>query len=93
MNIHGILKITAVGNLSTATLDDILKSIKYDLCNSKYGEDLYEIFENSYIKNNDLSSATRSIINSLFSKYEIIVLDANERELKSFLFHILKRRY
>ena len=82
---------TAVGNLSTATLDDILKSIKYDLCNSKYGEDLYEIFENSYIKNNDLSSATRSIINSLFSKYEIIVLDANERELKKlFISHFKK---
>ena len=68
-----------------------MKSIKYDLCNSKYGEDLYEIFENSYIKNNDLSSATRSIINSLFSKYEIIVLDANERELKKlFISHFKK---
>lgn len=82
---------TAVGNLSTGTLGDILKSVKYDLCNSKYGEDLYEIFENAYTKNNDLSSATSSIINSLFSKYQIIVLDANERELKKlFISHFKK---
>ena len=43
---------SAVGNLSTGTLVDILNSIKNDLCKNKYGEDLYGIFENAYTKNN-----------------------------------------
>ena len=82
---------SAVGNLSTGTLVDILNSIKNDLCKNKYGEDLYEIFENAYTKNNDLSSATSSIIGSLFSNHEIIVLDANERELKRLFVSHLKK--
>ena len=49
-------------------------------------EKIYMKFLKMYIKNNDLSSATSSIIGSLFSNHEIIVLDANERELKRLLF-------
>ena len=45
-------------------LHGITRSTVIDLCKNKYGEDLYEIFENAYTKNNDLSSATSSIIGS-----------------------------
>ena len=57
------------------SIDKIIDKIESQTLNSKNSEPLIKIFKNSYLKNNNLSSATRSLINQLFGEYGIVILD------------------
>ena len=58
----------AVGAISTESYNHF-QSIETHSCDSKNAEDLYRLLSDSYLENKDLASATRHLVNSLFSKY------------------------
>ncbi len=72
----------ATGRMTTQgfreTLDLILKKFPA----SKNEEFIRSILETAYLKNKSLANATRSMVHELFSEYGIVVLDADESDLK-----------
>ena len=64
----------AVGAISTKSMQSLFNQLKPILGDSKNAEDLYRLLSDSYLKNKDLASATRHLVNSLFSKYGLVVL-------------------
>lgn len=63
----------AVGRFSTKGLADLSKSLPGDA----------KIFTDAYSKNQNLSDAVRHYVNALFGDQGIVVLDADDKELKT----------
>ena len=80
----------AVGAISTSSLKPLFDELKPILGDSKEAEELYRLFCNSYLLNKDLASATRYLVNSLFSKYGLVVLDADSHRLKKTAISLIK---
>jgi len=78
-----------VGRLSTDGLDNVLGVFAKELGlgnNAKYIKDL---FENAYLKHNNLADATRYLANKLFGKQGLVIIDADTPDLKKlFVPHI-----
>ena len=63
----------AVGRFSTNGIESIFESIKEEL----------PLFKEAYTTNKNLADATRFIVNTLFSKYGLICLDADRKAFKN----------
>ena len=72
----------AVGHLSSKSLLSVLDQIKHVLCVTKHGNDLYNIFQYVYEKNDNYADATRSLLTSLFGDYGLVVVDGNHSKFK-----------
>jgi bacillithiol biosynthesis cysteine-adding enzyme BshC len=72
------------GKVGTFTLDGIdtfLSEIKQALGESEQGEKLNTLLNNTYSRNN-LAYATRYLVNELFGKYGLVVIDGDSKALK-----------
>ena len=72
-----------VGEFKTTGLKKISKEIKEHFPANNYSKELINLFEDSYIKFDSLSDATRNFVHVLFKKYNLIIIDANHKDLKS----------
>ncbi|OEK07727.1 bacillithiol biosynthesis cysteine-adding enzyme BshC [Flavivirga aquatica] len=72
----------AVGELSTEGLKQIFELLAKEFGNTKNANYLKMLFEEAYIKHHNLADATRFLANELFKDYGLVVIDANEAELK-----------
>jgi len=79
-----------VGAIPTNTLAPLLEELKDVLGTSEEATDLYTLLSNTYLNNNDLASATRSLVNNLFSKYGLVILDSNATSLKREAISLIK---
>jgi bacillithiol biosynthesis cysteine-adding enzyme BshC len=79
-----------VGRLSTEGLDEVLEKFKQDLGIGKNGEELKQLFEEAYLKHDNLASATRFLADKLFGAYGLVILDADDIELKRLLIPYIK---
>jgi bacillithiol biosynthesis cysteine-adding enzyme BshC len=70
----------AVGRFNTKGFDQLLNEIPGDT----------QIFKNAYLKNTKLSDATRQYVNDLFANEGLVVVDADNRALKSLLKDVIK---
>ncbi len=70
------------GRLNTADLKDVLAAYKGYLGISENGEKLAELVQKAYGTNLSLAAATRELVNGLFATEGLVILDADERELK-----------
>lgn len=73
----------AVGELDTNGLDEVFKVFSTEIGTSKNAEYLKNIFENAYLKHDNLTDATRFLVNELFSEYGLVIIDGNDKNLKS----------
>lgn len=73
----------AVGKLKTASLKSILYELKNLIGDSENANALLELFHNAYLNQPDLASATRYLVNELFGKYGLVIIDANDKHLKN----------
>jgi bacillithiol biosynthesis cysteine-adding enzyme BshC len=71
-----------VGRLSTEGLDTVLSVFSKELGIGKNAEWLKEIFEKAYLKHSNLADATRYLANELFGSEGLVILDADDAELK-----------
>ena len=81
----------AVGVMPTDSLRSVLDELREVLGTSEEAEALYSIFSDSYMGNPDLTSATRCMVNSLFSKFGLVVLDAGTINLKKEAVSLIKQ--
>jgi bacillithiol synthase len=71
-----------VGRLSTEGLADFLELYTQEIGHSTNANTIKKLFEDSYIKHNTLADATRYLANSLFGSEGLVVLDADNQDLK-----------
>ncbi len=73
----------AVGRFSTAELKEVYRVLSLELNTSKNADFLRELFKKGYTEHHNLADATRYVANALFGKYGLVILDADDRTLKT----------
>ena len=71
-----------VGRLSTEGLAEFLDIYAAELGSSTNANVLKKLFEEAYLKHEKLADATRFLADSLFSQYGLVILDADDADLK-----------
>jgi bacillithiol biosynthesis cysteine-adding enzyme BshC len=72
----------AVGELSNNGLDEVFELFSTALGNGKKADLLKELFAKSYLNHDNLAAATRFLANQLFKNYGLVIIDANDTDLK-----------
>ena len=81
----------AVGELHTNGLEEVFKIVSLELGQGANADFLKDLFKKSYLEHNNLADATRFLANELFKDYGLVILDANEPELKRLLIPFIKK--
>ncbi|REH01213.1 bacillithiol biosynthesis cysteine-adding enzyme BshC [Flavobacterium aquicola] len=71
-----------VGRLSTEGLKDFLEIYGQEIGSSTNANAIKKLFEDSYIKHDNLADATRYLANELFGASGLVILDADHQDLK-----------
>lgn len=71
-----------VGRLSTEGLSEIYDAFAALLPPSDQARELKTLFQKAYLEHHNLTDATRFLANALFAEYGLVILDADNRELK-----------
>jgi len=71
-----------VGKISTHSLSVFINEIKTLFPNSEHLPALLLLFEEEYLKSENISIATRKIVHALFSKYGLIMIEPDDVRLK-----------
>ena len=71
-----------VGRLSTKGLADFYEVFAQELGSGKNAETIKKLFQDSYLNHSNLTDATRFLANELFSEYGLVILDADNQDLK-----------
>lgn len=79
-----------VGRLSTEGLDRFFELFSKELGVGQNADNLRKMFGNAYLKHSNLADATRFLANELFGEYGLIILDADDAQLKQFLIPYIK---
>jgi bacillithiol biosynthesis cysteine-adding enzyme BshC len=72
----------ATGRLSTKSIREALNQYKGILGLNGYAPELAQMVETAYAKFDKLADATRFLVNALFSRYGLIIIDADDANLK-----------
>jgi bacillithiol biosynthesis cysteine-adding enzyme BshC len=72
----------AVGELNAEGLAEVHKQFCAEIGSTKTAKKLCDLFEESYLKHDNLADATRYLANELFAEYGLVIIDANSTDLK-----------
>lgn len=72
----------AVGHLSTEGLEEVFHLFSAEIGGGKDADYLKSLFENAYLKHENLTDATRYLANELFKDQGLVIVDAQEKQLK-----------
>ncbi len=78
-----------VGKISTQTMAPLLEELKPIFGESEHAKHLISLFERAYSNSKNLSDATRIVVHELFGAYGLVVLDADNKALKSEFLEIM----
>ena len=81
----------AVGRMSLDGFESLLSELKSALGLSKNAVKLISLFEKSYLNHDNLADATRYLVNELFGKYGLVILDGDEKRLKEQFISTIKK--
>lgn len=79
-----------VGRVSTQELKDVIEAFALGLGIGENASYLKELFENSYLKHNNLADATRFLANELFGDKGLVILDGADKTLKQLFIPFVK---
>lgn len=80
-----------VGRLSTDGLKDVSEVFASELGVGNNAAYLKELFDNSYLKHNNLADATRYLVNQLFGNKGLVILDGDDKTLKQLFIPFVKK--
>lgn len=72
----------AVGRLSTEGLEDFFKVFEKELGSNTNAKKIKELFQESYLEHTNLADATRFLADKLFGIFGLVILDADNTDLK-----------
>jgi len=81
----------AVGRMNLSEFESVLNELKSVLGESENTEKLLHLFENAYLRHQNLTQATRYLVNELFGRYGLVVLDGDDEKLKKQFIPIIKK--
>ncbi len=81
----------AVGRFNTNGLDKVLEIFAAEIGVGKNALELKKLFEEAYIKHENLADATRYLANELFKEYGLVIIDADQHDLKKLFVPIMER--
>ncbi|TJY36319.1 bacillithiol biosynthesis cysteine-adding enzyme BshC [Pontimicrobium aquaticum] len=79
-----------VGDLDTKDLDKVFETYSKELGQGTNANFLKQLFKNAYLNYKNLAEATRYIANELFKDFGLVVIDANNRNLKRLFIPYIK---
>jgi len=71
-----------VGRLSTKGLDEVFEVFSLELGLGKNAAFLRKLFQDAYVKHSNLAEATRFLANEIFGKTGLVIIDADDADLK-----------
>ncbi|WP_026714113.1 bacillithiol biosynthesis cysteine-adding enzyme BshC [Flavobacterium daejeonense] len=71
-----------VGRLSTDGLADFFEIFEQELGHSTNAETLKKLFQDAYLKHDNLADATRYLANALFGSHGLVIIDSDNADLK-----------
>ncbi|MFI5218348.1 MAG: bacillithiol biosynthesis cysteine-adding enzyme BshC [Bacteroidia bacterium] len=80
----------ACGRIPVETIKLVLKELKSIIGESENARKLLQLFEQSYLENKNLADATRYLLHNLFSKYGLVIIDGDDKNLKTLFSEIMK---
>ena len=72
----------AVGRFDTDGLEAVFEIISSEFGPGKYAEQLKQWFKDAYLNYDNLADATRYLANALFGDYGLVIIDADDSDLK-----------
>jgi bacillithiol synthase len=81
----------AVGMMKTTTLTGVLAELKSVLGESQNAQEIFNIIEKNYTQHAVYQDATQNLLNDLFGKYGLVVLNMNDAELKRLFIPFIKK--
>ena len=73
----------ALGKYSMKGINVALEDLKTIIGNSGNAADVMELFSKAYLEHQNYADATRYLVNELFWKYGLVILDADDKRLKN----------
>ena len=80
-----------VGRLSTDGLADFFEVYGKELGSVKNEETIKKLFQESYLNHSNLAEATHYLANELFGEYGLVILDADNQDLKRIFIPYIKK--
>lgn len=80
----------AVGKVNTKDLKEFFRIFSNEIQGSDNGNFLLELFEKSYLQHDNLTDATRYLVNELFKNKGLVIIDGDSAKLKSQFTSIIK---
>ena len=81
----------AVGRMNLDGFESLLSELKSVLGTSENADKLISLFEKSYLNHDNLADATRYLVNELFGKYGLVILDGDDKRLKEQFISTIKK--
>ena len=81
----------AVGRMNLVGFESLLTELKSVLGTSENADKLISLFEKSYLNHDNLADATRYLVNELFGKYGLVILDGDDKRLKEQFISTIKK--
>ena len=75
----------AVGRMDLKGIDKVFEQFQNDLNTSKNSQQLKDLINKSYLSSDNLSQATQKLVQELFGEFGLLMLDADDVELKKFM--------
>ena len=75
-------EIDAVGYLSTEGLDEVFELFSAEIGGGEAADHLKSLFKKAYLEHTNLTEATRYLANELFKQYGLVIMGAQQAELK-----------
>ncbi len=73
----------SVGDFKTSGLQEAINELQQILGDNDNSKAFIRLVEQAYLQNQTLSDATRYLVNELFGEYGIVILDGDDKALKS----------
>lgn len=71
-----------VGRLETEGFDKVFESFAKELGNSINAKIIKDLFKEAYLEHENLTEATRHLVNKLFGEYGLVIVDGDDKALK-----------
>ena len=81
----------AIGRMSLDGVEDVLDELEQLLGDSENANHLSLLFRDAYLKHANMADASRFLVNTLFGKYGLVILDGNDIRLKQQFISIIKK--
>ncbi|GAA3509505.1 bacillithiol biosynthesis cysteine-adding enzyme BshC [Aquimarina addita] len=80
-----------VGTFDTNGLDTVFEVFSTEIGLGQNAERLKSLFKEAYLRHSNLSDATRYLANELFGDYGLVIIDADDKELKQVYVPFMKK--